>query len=71
MKRLIAKRHILFDGKQFKLGEELPTYNSEMVERWLECGSAEFEQPEEKSSGETTTVEETSSETKTRAKRKG
>lgn len=44
MSKLIAKRNILFDGKQYKVGDELPTYNAEMVEQWLKYSSAEFTQ---------------------------
>ncbi len=50
MGKLIAKRNILHDGKQYKVGEELPTYNPEMVKLWIEYGSAVWEnedKPEE------------------------
>ncbi len=50
MKKLIAKRNILYDGKQYKAGEALPAYNAEMVKLWLECDSAAWDngaEPEE------------------------
>jgi hypothetical protein len=40
MANLIAKRDILFDGKNYKSGEKLPTYNADMLKLWLELGSA-------------------------------
>lgn len=44
MANLIAKRNILFDGKNYKSGEALPTYNADMLKLWLELGSALWEE---------------------------
>lgn len=59
MSRLIANRDILFDGKQYRAGEELPTYDTRMVELWKRGGSADFAEDTE------------SSEAKAKARRKG
>lgn len=40
MKKLIAKRDILFSGKMYKAGEELPTNDPQMVELWTKYNSA-------------------------------
>lgn len=40
MKKLIAKRDILFSGKMYRAGEELPTYDAAMVDLWIRYGSA-------------------------------
>lgn len=56
MGKLIAKRNILYDGKQYKVGEELPTYNSEMVKLWIEYDSAAWEN-EDKSEEDVKTEE--------------
>lgn len=50
--KLIAKRPILFDGRQFNTGDQLPCYDARMVEAWLKYQSAEWvgkaEKPDEK-----------------------
>lgn len=38
--RLIAQYPILFESKQYKVGDELPASNQEMVNAWLEAGTA-------------------------------
>lgn len=40
MQRLTAKASILFKSKIYKPGEELPAKNPDMVEAWLEAGTA-------------------------------
>lgn len=41
--RLVATRPILYQGRQFQTGEQLPNYDSLMVEAWIKYGSARFE----------------------------
>lgn len=41
--RLVATRPILYQGRQFQTGEQLPNYDSSMVEAWIKYGSAKFE----------------------------
>lgn len=40
MKQLIAKAPILFESKIYEVGEELPTKNPQIVEAWVEAGTA-------------------------------
>lgn len=49
---IVATRPILYEGREFKTGEELPRYDADMVAAWLKYGSAkvlekEPEKPEE------------------------
>ena len=44
-KMLIATRPILYLAKQYKAGERLPLNNQEMVEAWIEAGSAAWQEP--------------------------
>lgn len=41
MNKLIAKRAVLYRGRQYEPGEMLPGYDTKMVEAWLRAGSAE------------------------------
>ena len=43
MAKLKAKRSILYLNRLFEAGEELPTYDAELVNAWIEAGSAEYE----------------------------
>ena len=38
---LIAKTAILWRGRMYEAGQELPAAPADMVKAWLECGSAE------------------------------
>lgn len=40
MKKLIAKKTILFESKLYEVGTELPTHNKAMIEAWVEAGTA-------------------------------
>lgn len=40
MRKLLALRPILYLAHQYKIGEELPQENEELVSDWLEAGSA-------------------------------
>lgn len=40
--RLIAKIPILYRGKQYKEGEELPTDDAEMIKLWEKAGSVKI-----------------------------
>ena len=40
MKKLIAKKTILFESKLYEVGTELPTHNTAMNEAWVEAGTA-------------------------------
>ena len=42
MKGLIAKRPILYRGRMYKAGENLPGDDAKMVAAWLENDSAEL-----------------------------
>ena len=42
MKRLIAKREILYQGRMYEPGETLPAQDSTMVAAWQSAGSAEW-----------------------------
>ncbi|SHM81733.1 hypothetical protein SAMN02746066_03403 [Anaerosporobacter mobilis DSM 15930] len=39
-KKLFALYPILFESHQYKIGEQLPTHNMEMVEAWIEAEAA-------------------------------
>lgn len=39
-KKLFALYPILFESHQYKIGEQLPTHNMEMVEAWVESEAA-------------------------------
>jgi len=41
-KVLTALRPILYLARQYKVGDSLPVNNQEMVEAWIEAGSAEW-----------------------------
>lgn len=41
-KVLVAKRPILYEGRQFEVGEHLPAYDKKMVDAWLKANSAEW-----------------------------
>lgn len=41
MKKLTAKRPILYGGRMYEAGDVLPAQNQRMVTAWLEAGSAE------------------------------
>lgn len=43
-KALIATRPILYLAKQYKAGDRLPLNNQEMVEAWIEAGSAAWQE---------------------------
>lgn len=45
MRRLIAKRKILYLSKEYQLGEELPASDPNIVEAWLQAGSARWDEP--------------------------
>ena len=42
MKRLTAKRPVLYIGRMYKAGETLPANDQKMVTAWLGAGSAEW-----------------------------
>lgn len=42
MNKLIAKRAVLYRGRQYEPGEILPGYDSKMAKAWLRAGSAEL-----------------------------
>lgn len=42
MERLIAKRAVLYQGRQYEPGEPLPAYDTLMVDAWLRAGTAEM-----------------------------
>lgn len=56
MERLIAKRAVLYQGRQYEPGEVLPAYDTIMVDAWLRAGSAEMvndaAKPEESPAGD-------------------
>ena len=41
--KLVATRPIIYQGRQFATGEQLPNYDEDMVEAWLKYGSAKYE----------------------------
>lgn len=47
-KKLIALRPILFRGRQYKTGEQLPADDAKMVAAWIEYKSAKWDGEEEK-----------------------
>lgn len=46
-RKLIALYPILYQAKQYEIGEELPTNNNEMTEKWVEGGSAKWNEEAE------------------------
>lgn len=62
--KLIAKRPILFDGRQFNTGDQLPCYDAKMVEAWLKYKSAEWIGKAEKAENADKPAEEKKEETK-------
>ena len=55
MERLIAKRAVLYQGRQYEPGEPLPAYDTVMVDAWLRAGTAEMvsdAKPEETPAGD-------------------
>ena len=42
-KTLIARTEILYNGKMYNIGEELPTNNPQYVDAWIEAGTAVWE----------------------------
>ena len=42
MERLIAKRAVLYQGRQYEPGEPLPAYDPTMVDAWLRAGTAKM-----------------------------
>lgn len=42
MKKLIAKRHILYGSRMYEAGDTLPANDERMVNAWLAAESAEF-----------------------------
>lgn len=47
-KKLIALRPILFRGRQYKTGEQLPADDAKMVAAWIEYKSAKWDGEEKK-----------------------
>lgn len=43
MAKLKAKRSILYLNRIYEAGEELPTYDADLINAWLEAGSAEYD----------------------------
>ena len=56
-KRLTARVHILYNGRQYKPGEQLPTNNPAYISAWIEAGSAVW--TDESDGSENTTVKKT------------
>ena len=55
MKQLIAKRAVLYQGRQYEPGEPLPAYDTKMVDAWLRAGTAKLvsdAKPEETPAGD-------------------
>lgn len=55
MERLIAKRAVLYQGRQYEPGEPLPAYDPLMVDAWLRAGTAKMvsdAKPEETPAGD-------------------
>ena len=55
MERLIAKRAVLYQGRQYEPGEPLPAYDPLMVDAWLRAGTAKMvsdAKPEETTAGD-------------------
>lgn len=49
MKKLIAKRLILYQGRNYNIGEAIPANDPVMTEAWLKAGSAAWEGAEDPS----------------------
>ncbi len=47
-RKLIALYPILYQAKQYEVGDELPTNNNEMTEKWIKGGSAKWNEEAEK-----------------------
>ena len=47
MQKLVARAVILYNGRLYAIGEELPTNNPQMVEAWLAAGTAVWKNAEE------------------------
>lgn len=47
MQKLIARTAILYNGKMYAIGEELPTNNPQYVEAWLSAETAVWKDAEE------------------------
>jgi len=47
--KLIATYPILYQSRQYRVGEEIPANNEEMVSAWTEAGTAEWQEEKEKS----------------------
>lgn len=47
MRKLVAKRPVLYHGRNYRRGEALPTEDEAMTEAWLRAGSAAWEGPAE------------------------
>ena len=59
MKKLIALYPILYQSKQYSIGEELPTNNNEMIEKWVKGSSAKWiEEYEDKNSSTIDAIKE-------------
>lgn len=54
MKRLLAKRKVLYLSKEYQPGEELPASDPIMVEAWLQANSARWDEPIQVTSGKST-----------------
>ena len=55
MERWIAKRAVLYQGRQYEPGEPLPAYDPLMVDAWLRAGTAKMvsdAKPEETTAGD-------------------
>ena len=46
--KLIAISYILFEARQYKPGDILPAHNHEMVDAWIEAGTAKWGNVEQK-----------------------
>ncbi|WP_034439441.1 hypothetical protein [Clostridium ihumii] len=57
--KLIAIYPILFESHQYKIGDELPASNHDMVKIWLESGVAEWRNSEETQDNFSEDVEKT------------
>lgn len=47
MQKLIARAVILYNGKLYDIGDELPTNNPQYVEAWIAAGTAVWKDAEE------------------------
>ncbi|CAI3570839.1 MULTISPECIES: hypothetical protein [Clostridium] len=58
-RKLIALYPILYEAKQYEVGEELPTNNNEMTENWIKGGAAKWnEEAEEENKASVVVVRE-------------